>query len=50
MNDTFIIGFEHASDKAKEIKKLIKENFKDVKIIQKRDLQGKDRMTFIVKK
>lgn len=50
LNDKFIIGFEHAFDKAKELKKLIKKNFDDVEIIQKKDLQGKDRMTFIIKR
>lgn len=50
VNDTFIIAFEHAYDKAKELRKLIQKNFKDVDIIQKKDMQGKDRMTFIIKK
>lgn len=50
LNDRFIIGFEHASDKAKEMKKLVRKHFKDVEVIQKKDLQGKDRMTFIVKR
>lgn len=50
LNDKFIIGFEHAFNKAKEIKKMIRKNFEDVEIIQKKDLQGKDRMTFVVKR
>lgn len=50
LNDRFIIAFEHAYDKAKELKKIIKKHFKDVEIIQKKDLQGKDRMTFIIKR
>jgi len=50
LNDRFIIAFEHAFNKAKDLKKLIKKYFKDVEIIQKKDLQGKDRMTFIIKK
>ncbi len=50
LNDKFIVGFEHAYDKAKELKRIIKKNFEDVEIIQKKDLQGKDRMTFIVKR
>lgn len=50
LNDKFIIGFEHAYNKAHELKKIIKKNFSGVKIIQKKDMQGKDRMTFIVKK
>lgn len=50
LNDKFIIGFEHAYNKSKELKAIIKKNFKDVEIIQRKDMQGKDRMTFIVKK
>ncbi len=50
LNDKYIIAFEHAYNKAKQIKKIIKKNLHDVEIIQKKDLQGKDRMTFIIKK
>ncbi len=50
LNDKYIIAFEHAFNKAKELKKIIKKHLKDVEIIQKKDLQGKDRMTFIIKK
>jgi len=50
LKDRFIIAFEHAYDKAKDIKKVVKKNFKDVDVIQKKDMQGKDRMTFVVKK
>ena len=50
LNDRYIIAFEHAFNKAKELKKLIRKHLKDVEIIQKKDLQGKDRMTFIIKK
>lgn len=50
LNDKFIIGFEHAYDKSKELKVIINEYFSDVEIIQKKDMQGKDRMTFVVKK
>lgn len=50
LNDKFIIGFEHAFNKAKELKRIIRKNFEDVEIIQKKDLQGKDRMTFVVKR
>jgi len=49
LKDKYIIAFEHAFDKAKKIKKIIKKNLKDVRIIQKKDMQGKDRMTFIFK-
>ncbi len=50
LNDRYIIAFEHAFNKAKELKKIIKKHLKNVEIIQKKDLQGKDRMTFIIKK
>ena len=50
LNEKYLIAFEHAYDKAKELKKLIKKHLKDVKVIQKKDMQGKDRMTFVIKK
>ncbi len=50
LNERYIIAFEHAFNKAKELRKIIKKHLKDVEIIQKKDLQGKDRMTFIIKK
>ncbi len=50
LNDSYIIAFEHAYNKAKDLKRIIKKHLKDVEIIQKKDLQGKDRMTFIIKK
>ncbi|MFK5884016.1 MAG: peptide chain release factor N(5)-glutamine methyltransferase [Candidatus Izemoplasma sp.] len=50
LNDRYIIAFEHAYNKAKEIKKIIKKHIKNAEIIQKKDHQGKDRMTFIIKR
>jgi release factor glutamine methyltransferase len=50
LNDKYIIAFEHAFNKAKQLKKIIKKHIHDVEIIQKKDMQGKDRMTFIIKK
>lgn len=50
LNDRFLIAFEHAFNTSKDLKKLIKTHFDDVEIIQKKDLQGKDRMTFVIKK
>ena len=50
LNDKYIIAFEHAFNKAKQLKKIIKKHIQDVEIIQKKDMQGKDRMTFIIKK
>lgn len=50
LKDRFIIAFEHAYDKAEELKKIITEHFSDVEIVQKKDMQGRDRMTFVLKK
>ena len=50
LNDRFIIAFEHAYNTSKALKKIIEKHFNDVEIIQKKDMQGKDRMTFIIKK
>ncbi len=50
LNERYIIAFEHAWDKAKEIRKLCKKYLKHVRIIQKEDMQGRDRMTFVMKK
>ncbi|TVP95105.1 MAG: peptide chain release factor N(5)-glutamine methyltransferase [Acholeplasmatales bacterium] len=50
LNPRYIIAFEHAYDKARELKKLCKKYLSDVCIIQKKDMQGKDRMTFVLKK
>ena len=50
LNEKYFIAFEHAYDKAKELKKIIEENIADCEIIQKKDMQGKDRMTFIIKR
>lgn len=50
LNDKFMIAFEHAYDKAPELRGIINECFDDVEIIQKKDMQGKDRMTFVIKK
>ncbi len=48
LNDHYLIAFEHAWDKSKALKKLIKKELKHVQIIQKKDMQGKDRMTFVM--
>lgn len=50
LNDKYIIAFEHAYNKSKQLKKIIKKHIQNVDIIQKKDMQGKDRMTFIIKK
>jgi len=48
LNEKSIIAFEHAYDKAKEIYEIAKSNFEDSEIRQIKDMQGKDRMTFII--
>ena len=50
LNDKYIIAFEHAYNKAKQLKKIIKKHIHNAEIIQIKDMQGKDRMTFIIKK
>ena len=50
LNDKYIIAFEHAYNKAKHLKKIIKKHIHNVEIIQIKDMQGKDRMTFVNKK
>ncbi|MFW6298594.1 MAG: peptide chain release factor N(5)-glutamine methyltransferase [Bacillota bacterium] len=50
LNPHYIVGFEHAYHHADAIKALAEEALKDARIIQKKDMQGKDRMTFIVSK
>jgi release factor glutamine methyltransferase len=50
LNPRFFIALEHGFDSAKAIRKLAKKLLPGTEIIQKKDMQGKDRMTFIVKK
>lgn len=50
LNDKYIIAFEHAFNKAKQLKKIIKKHIHNAEIIQIKDMQGKDRMTFIIKR
>jgi release factor glutamine methyltransferase len=50
LNPRFLIALEHGYDSAKAIRKLAKKLLPGTEIIQKRDMQGRDRMTFIVKK
>jgi release factor glutamine methyltransferase len=50
LNDKYIIAFEHAYNKARHMKKIIKKHLHNVEIIQIKDMQGKDRMTFVIKK
>ncbi len=50
LNEEFIVAFEHAWNQSKALRKIIKKEFNHVSIIQKKDMQGKDRMTFIKNK
>lgn len=49
LNDEFIVAFEHGIEQNKLLVNLIEKNLKDVKIVQEKDLSGKDRFTFIFK-
>ncbi|MFW5894668.1 MAG: peptide chain release factor N(5)-glutamine methyltransferase [Bacillota bacterium] len=48
LNPRYIVGFEHAYHHAGAIKALAQAGLPGGRIIQKQDMQGKDRMTFIV--
>ncbi len=48
LNDQAIIAFEHGYDKKNEIETIARAYFPDAKIETLKDLQGKDRMTFVV--
>lgn len=50
LNTPYLIALEHGFESAKAIRKLAKKLLPGTEIIHKKDLQGKDRMTFIVKK
>lgn len=49
-NPKYMIAIEHGYDTAKAIRKLIQKTLNGVTIIQKKDMQGRDRMTFVFKK
>ena len=46
--DKFIMAFEHGYDKNAEIEALILKSFPYAKVIHKKDMQGKNRMTFAI--
>lgn len=48
MKDFSIIAFEHGYQQSEAIKHIALKYFNDAKIIQKKDMQQKDRMTFVV--
>lgn len=47
-NEKFILAFEHGYDKNLEIEELIIKSFPSAKVIHKKDMQGKNRMTFAI--
>lgn len=49
MNDKCILAFEHGYNKTKEIEDICHLYFKDANIYTKKDLQGLDRMTFVIR-
>lgn len=46
----YMIALEHGFEHAKAIKKIIHKRLSGVTVVQKKDMQGKDRMTFVFKK
>ena len=46
--EKFIMAFEHGYDKNEAIEDLIKKEFPNALVIHKKDLQGKNRMTFAI--
>ena len=49
MRDKFIIGFEHGYNTSKAIEDLAKELYPDAYVFTKKDMQGRDRMTFVIR-
>ncbi len=48
LNEQAMIAFEHAYDKAQEIQEMAREVYPNAKINTLKDMQGLDRMTFII--
>ena len=46
--EKFILAFEHGYDKNKEIEELILSHYPNAKVVHKKDMQGKDRMSFAI--
>ena len=46
--DKFVLAFEHGYNKNQEIEELILKHFPNAKVIHKKDMQGKDRMSFAI--
>lgn len=50
LNEKFIIAFEHAYDKLAAMQSLARKYFPNSEVKTLKDMQGKDRMTFIIQK
>ena len=48
IKDKAFIAFEHAYDKAEELKSIAKSYFPDANVFTLKDMQNKDRMTFVI--
>lgn len=46
--EKFVLAFEHGYNKNAEIEELILKHFPNAKVIHKKDMQGRDRMTFAI--
>lgn len=42
----YLVAFEHSYEQASSIRRLLEDTLRDVSIIQKKDMQGRDRLTF----
>ncbi len=49
MNEKCILAFEHGYDKSSEIEDIARKNFPGALVYTKKDLQGLDRMTFVIR-
>lgn len=49
MKEKCILGFEHGYNKTKEIEAICKKYFPNARVYTKKDLQGLDRMTFVIR-
>lgn len=49
MNEKCVLAFEHGYNKTKEIEDICRAYFKDANIYTKKDLQGLDRMIFVIR-
>lgn len=49
MNEKCILAFEHGYNKTTEIEEIARANFPGAEVYTKKDLQGLDRMTFVVR-